>query len=619
MKILKNRTLGGWAATATAVGTLVWAGLSRLDAADSGWLSPIALAATTDGSRLYVAAATEPAVLEVAPNTGTAQRRLALPDRPAGLAILPNGQGLLVVAGGANGRLCQFDLATGQCVRRIDVGHTPSAVVAAGDGRHAYVANRFHHNVSLVDLERGRELKRIPVLREPVGLELVPDGRTLVVANFLPADPATAECVSAQVSFIDTAADHRRTDVRLPNGSTALRGVAVTPDGKEVYLTHSLGRYTMPASQLDRGWINTSALTVINAATREIINTVLLDDVDLGAADPWDVRCTRDGRWVVVSHAGTHELSVIDRAALRDRLARVARGETVSSASTSAADVPNDLSFLVGLRQRVPLKGKGPRGLALVGSTVYVSEYFSDSLGVYSLDPVAPALSIALGASPAPDQVRWGEQIFFDASYCFQQWQSCATCHPDGRVDGLNWDLLNDGLGNPKNTKSMLLSHRTPPAMSLGVRETAETAVRAGIRHILFAVRPEAEAEAIDAYLKSLTPVPSPYLNHGRLSAAAKRGARHFQKAGCVECHPGPLFTDQKPYDVGTGTGREQSEPMDTPSLVEVWRTAPYLHDGRATTMREVFQQHNPGDRHGTTSNLSPRQLDDLIEYVLSL
>ena len=120
-------------------------------------------------------------------------------------------------------------------------------------------------------------------------------------------------------------------------------------------------------------------------------------------------------------------------------------------------------------------------------------------------------------------------------------------------MDGLNWDLLNDGIGNPKNNKSLLLAHQTPPAMSMGVRETAETAVRAGIQHILFTVQPEEVPAAIDAYLKSLKPVPSPHLVNGQLSEAAQRGEKVFQdpewaappatRRGCSRTC--------KPYDVG--------------------------------------------------------------------
>jgi cytochrome c peroxidase len=58
---------------------------------------------------------------------------------------------------------------------------------------------------------------------------------------------------------------------------------------------------------------------------------------------------------------------------------------------------------------------------------------------------------------------------------------------------------------------------------------------------------------------------------------------------------------------------------FDTPTLVELWRTAPYLHDGSATTMREVLTTRNPGDQHGKTSALSAQELDDLCAYLLSL
>ncbi len=181
-------------------------------------------------------------------------------------------------------------------------------------------------------------------------------------------------------------------------------------------------------------------------------------------------------------------------------------------------------------------------------------------------------------------------------------------------MDGLNWDLLNDGIGDPINTKSLLLAHRTPPSMSHAVRENAEAAVRAGLEHILFAQRPETEAAAIDEYLKSLKPLPSPYLVNGKLSSSAMRGKKIFfdPSVGCASCHPNGLFTTLKSYDVGAGL-------LDTPTLIEIWRTAPYLHDGSAMTLRELLTTANPHDRHGRTSHLRSAQIDDLAAYLLSL
>jgi len=234
------------------------------------------------------------------------------------------------------------------------------------------------------------------------------------------------------------------------------------------------------------------------------------------------------------------------------------------------------------------------------------------------------------------DVRRRGEMLFNDASLCFQQWQSCVSCHPDGRADALNWDLLNDGIGNPKNTKSLLLAHETPPAMITGVRDRAEVAVRSGIRHIQFAVRPEKDAVAIDEYLKSLKAIPSPYLArspasrrktlgprtrgqvNGKLSKAGRRGRKIFKRAGCASCHSGPLYTDLQKYDVGIGKDLDKDRQFDTPTLVEVWRTAPYLYDGRAATIKEVLTTHNPDDKHGVTSNLTEAEINDLAEFVLS-
>ena len=120
--------------------------------------------------------------------------------------------------------------------------------------------------------------------------------------------------------------------------------------------------------------MNTNALTIIDVPGQAVVNTVLVDDVDLGGANPHGVVCTADGKWIVLTHAGTHEVSVIDRAGLHEKLAKVAAGERVSDASSSADDVPNDLAFLVMLRRRLKLAGNGPRGLAVIGTKVYAAE-----------------------------------------------------------------------------------------------------------------------------------------------------------------------------------------------------------------------------------------------------
>ncbi|MFQ6035164.1 MAG: beta-propeller fold lactonase family protein [Sedimentisphaerales bacterium] len=590
-------------------------------------VSPVALVADKQGKTLYVAESTANQVAVFDIDAGRVTKEYCLPDSPSGLALAPNGLYLYVTSGADEGRVHVVNLQAEKVCCTLPVGHTPTAPVISPDGRFLYVCNRFNNNVSVINLGTQKEVARIPVLREPVAVAITPDGKFLFVANHLPVGAADRGYIAAAVSVIDTAAKNVATTIELPNGSVALRGICISPDGQHVYVTHILARYTVPTTQLEQGWMNTNALSIIDAKNKELIDTVLLDDVDNGAANPWAVGCTSDGKYICATHAGTHELSIINASALLNKISSIENLRRTPYSGASRNE--NELSFLYGIRQRVKLCGKGPRALAIVGSKIYVAEYFTDSITKFEIQNSKFKIPFALSlVSRDPmedgrrtkDVRRRGEMLFHDATICFQQWQSCASCHPDeGRVDGLNWDLLNDGIGNPKNTKSLLFSHQTPPAMITGLRSRAETAVRAGIRHILFAVRPEAEATAIDEYLKSLQPVPSPYLVDGKLSESARRGQKVFEKAGCASCHSGPLYTDLQRYDVGTGKGLDKGRQFDTPTLVEVWRTAPYLYDGRAATIKEVLTMYNKDDKHGLTSNLTERQINDLAEFILSL
>lgn len=652
-------------------------GLAAAVWAEPADLAPIALTADKAGACLYVAEVNAGQVAVVDLTTGRVRHTLATSRPPTGLAVSPGGQTLYVTCEGPEGVIELFELPAGRHKGQFRVGHTPMAPVLSADGKLLFVCSRFRNSLYVIDSSTGRTVAQVPAVREPVAAVLTPDGQRLLVANHLPDGVADGPFMAAVVSVIDVNARRVIGLVQLPNGSMGLRGMCLSPDGRQAYVTHLVARYQVPTTQLERGWMSTNAVSVIDAVGARLVNTVLLDDIDLGAANPWGVTCTPDGRYLCVAHAGTDELSLIDRVGLLDRLARLAAGERVSEVSATPADVPDDLSFLVGLRRRVKLAGRGPRGLAAVGTKVYAAEYFSDSLGVVDVDAVArpgsvlplwesdPArskehgrvdagkpdhgqgrlkgVSLALGSDDANrgsrgggfrpaslqrlamngpssrSEARKGEMLFNDATISFQHWQSCASCHPDGRADGLNWDLMNDGIGNPKNTRSMLASPETPPVMSLGVRPHSEAAITAGIRYILFADRTKADTDAISAYLRSMESVPSPYLIDGRLSRRAERGGRIFESAGCTPCHPAPLYTSNHSYNVGTGLGTQQDRLFDTPTLIEVWRTAPYLHDGRAATMEDVFRKHNPDNRHGRTSDLSPDDLAALVEYVLSL
>ncbi|WP_297674552.1 YVTN family beta-propeller repeat-containing protein [uncultured Bacteroides sp.] len=464
-----------------------------------------------------------------------------------------------------------------------------------------YVCNQFAGTVSELDKNGSAVLRTVKVLREPKAAVLDKDGKYLFVANFLPLQRADIDTVAACVSVIDTDGFRKIKDIQLANGSNALRGVSLSPDGRYLLVTHNLGRFQVPTSQLQQGWMNTSAMSVVNLSTLSFEGAVLLDEPERGAAGIWDVKCTDDK--IIISHSGTHEVSVIDYPAFIRKFEAYPQKEALAY----------DLRFLYGLRKRVALEGNGPRCFMLKEDRVVVPTYFSDTLNVVDLKTTSVE-ALAMVKNRVESRIQRGEKYFNDAMHCFQNWQSCNGCHPgDARMDAMNWDLMNDGIGNSKNCKSLLFSHVTPPSMISGIRASAELAVRAGYKLIQFTDLPEEFAECVDEYLMALKPVPSPYLVNGELSEKAKRGRKVFEKFNCDECHSGPYYTDMQMHRIGDDIEFEKG--WDTPTLCEVWRTAPYLFDGRAATMEEVFTVH----KHGIEKKISAKEAEELAEYVNSL
>ena len=473
--------------------------------------------------------------------------------------------------------------------------------VISNDGAKVYVCNRYKGTVSEVDASSGELLREVKVLREPCAAVLSTDGRFLYVNNALPSQRADVDYVAADVSVIDCETMQKVKDIKLSNGSNALRGIAASPDGKYIFVSHNLGRFQVPTSQLQQGWMNTNAVSIIDAQQQTLIGSVSLDEPDRGAGGIWDVMC--DGRYLITSQSGTHDISIVDYKAMVEKL--------VAYKDYSKLDY--DLYFMQGIRQRLAITGNGPRNMAIQGDKVYVPTYFSDTLNIVYLADMTSEF-IACNPSRFESSVDKGHKAFNDAQLCYQNWQSCNGCHPDGgRTDGMNWDLMNDNIGNPKNCKSMLHSFETPKCMISGIRDSAALAVRAGYKFIQFCDVEESVAQCVDDYIRSLKPLPSPYLVDGELSAKALEGRKVYEKRGCADCHSGPYYTDMKMHRIGEDVEFEAG--WDTPTLSEVWRTAPYLFDGRAATMEDVFFVH----KHGIEGKITRKEAEALAEYVNSL
>jgi hypothetical protein len=144
--------------------------------------------------------------------------------------------------------------------------------------------------------------------------------------------------------------------------------------------------------------------------------------------------------------------------------------------------------------------------------------------------------------------------------------------------------------------------------------------------HALLPFTPE-ELSAVDLYVTPIERPPNRYRKLGApLNPAQRRGKAVFERTTtndgrmipvegrCVTCHFPPYFTDRQVHDVGTGQPSDRQGRFDTPHLNNIYDSAPYLHNGMAATLEEIWTVYNPDDKHGVTNDMTKDQLNDLIE-----
>ena len=594
--------------------------------------------------------------------------RVDLPFPPVRMRFVPGEEYLAVVGGVPDGKvaLVRVKDADGADIpptveKVFDAGFSPSDVAAyrKGDRLLLYVTDRFVGQVRELDGETGEPLRSFDAGREPLAVRITPNGRYLAVGGFLPEDPADVAQTSSRVRIVDLTSGEV-TPVALENGISNLYDLELSPDGNLAVVTATRGNYRTVTTQVEGGWIVDNVIAVVDIERKKSIETFALDNQYRGAPNPWQIRLGSDGAFLAVGISGSGEVELISVPRLYEMINYRLPQEIQRAVTPEEHLLPFKIRFTFGV--------DGTRSVAMHGETVWAASYFDDAVGRariritpekldgsdgdrgyprkpkklgedeppapdsplrwVELNEVAPAEGVAVSRAlarlaPEPEEtaVRRGERLFSNALICREHWQSCITCHPDARADALSWDLINDGTNNPKNTKSLLFSHETPPSMITGVRPDAETAVRAGVTHILFGRIPEEDCAAMDEYLKSLRPLPSPRLKEGGLSESARRGERLFEssRTGCADCHNGEYFTDMMMHNTASQDPYEPRREFDTPTLREVWRTAPYLSTGHWRTLREALKEGGHGNADGRLDRLTDEEFNDLLEYVLSL
>jgi cytochrome c peroxidase len=188
---------------------------------------------------------------------------------------------------------------------------------------------------------------------------------------------------------------------------------------------------------------------------------------------------------------------------------------------------------------------------------------------------------------------------------------------------------------NLTNTQSLRDISETAPYKWSGLNATVFR--QDGIRFSTVLTRTEqfsySDLDAIASFIMTGIPYPPNLENNptGELTEMQKRGKAIFERAEdnkgnvippenrCITCHPPPYYTNRKSADVGTLASSDDSIKLDTPHLNNIYASAPYLHDGRAATLEEIWTKYNPNDKHGVANDLTKIELNELVEYLKTL
>jgi YVTN family beta-propeller protein len=572
--------------------------------------SPQGLAIDAQGRRAYVALYSAAAVAVVDLEAGKVLREIHVGRGPYDL-VLAGGKAYVTCE--ADDSLAVIDTDTLRVVNRIAVGQAPRGVAVAPDGRRAYVLCHDEQTLQCLDLSGGKT-QSLPLPGWPDRLVLHRDAEYPYLLA-LSAQPG-----EAIVSLIRPEPTPRVLAAsRLP-GVTNARGLTSKQGSVSfVLVAHQRPRTNIPTTQVTQGWVFTNALSSfspwgIDTPAGQAAPFKVLDDAQRSNADPSDVVLSADGRLTFVACAGADCVLAVrtDKAVV----ANYSRELALGSGPHAREDLAASRFYL---RARIATQAN-PQRLALSGDggTLVVTNHLADSLTVIDTKGLRVRRHIALGGPPA-DAARRGEILFHSARLTFQGQFTCSSCHPGGGADGLNWDLTRDGVGNFLNTRSLLGVKDTAPYGWHGTSPTLADRVTGTLRHLHRHEPAGSEVADLAAYLGTLAP-PRPLPRRAADRPAVERGRALFEgKGGCASCHRGDSLQDGKVHDVGTRTAQDAKDRFDTPSLRGVARSAPYLHDGRAATLEEVFTRHNAARRHGSAHRLTADELRDLVAYLKGL
>ncbi|MBK7397697.1 MAG: Ig-like domain-containing protein [Myxococcales bacterium] len=554
--------------------------------------------------------------------------------RPRTVAVAPDGS--LWVADEGDDQIVVLDGATGATLAKVPLGWgaAPWGVAFAPDGSAAFASLGGPGGVARLDPKTRVVTATKPAVSTARGLAVTADSSRVLVTRFLSSRDG-AEVVELDARTLAVLRTYDLGFDKSPDTEASGRGIlgylstiTVSPDGLRAFV---------PAKKdnTQRGLAKDGLPLTFESTVRTVLAQL---DLGKGTEDPllrldfndrsmaFEAVFSKLGDVAFVTTAGSNTVEIVD-----------AYSGEIQTSITNAATTPESL--------------------LLDGDVLWVQGFLSRDVTAFDVKGIVDhtdgrfvklASVKTVEKEPLPANVLLGKKIFWDAAdprMSKDKYLSCATCHFDGHHDGRTFDFTDRGEGL-RNTIS-LLGHKgkgqAPLHWSANFDEVQdfEGDIRKAFGGTGFL--PEAawashadslgpskaglspELDALAAYVDSLDEVPrSPYRNaDGTLTDAGLDGLALFRSKKCDSCHAGADLRDGKQHDVGTilpTSGKRLGGPLtaiDTPGLQGVFATAPYLHDGRAETLDEVFSRYDPEHRHGPALTDDERQ--KLVAYLLQI
>lgn len=567
---------------------------------------------SADGRLLACSNRDSGTVTIVDPATFTKLREIPVGRKPEGVTFLGDSH-QLAVAIYADDSVAFVDADQGEVIGRCEVFDEPYAVVSTRDGSRIWVTLEYPGQLIEIDTKSHKILRTLAAGSFPRGLALSSDQRTAFVTEYY----------TATVRLIELASGKEIAAVPASATDNLARQITVHPTRPKAYVPHQRSKITAAHGEGSIfPYISVIDLPTAAGQSKEDLKRkrIPMDSFigNLVTASPWEVAISPDGQQAVVVFGGTDDLFVME---VRDD----------------------------NYRELTPIQhmniGHNPRAVKYSndGKWFWLYNALDFEVVAYDAKTLQRAGLVRVTENPLGDEILRGKRLFYSAlmPMASRRWIACSSCHPDSDADGRTWQNP-EGLRNTPPLVGLAWTH--PQHWSADRDETQD--FEHTIRGLLMQGRGlisgsvaeslgppnkgrSRDLDALAAYTNSHTVPLSPHAKNG-FSEAAKRGREVFFSKGsaCATCHHGPYFCDSNPatkstlHDVGTGRA-DPSEKMplkyDTPTLLGVYRSAPYLHDGSAKTLRDVLTTSNAGDKHGQTSHLKLQQIDDLIEFLKAL